>query len=79
LFHQGERSSTEELGIVALDDHTLRIELEAPASYFLYLLAISPTYAIPGHVLASKGEAWTLPSNIVTCGHSIRFIERQFI
>jgi ABC-type oligopeptide transport system substrate-binding subunit len=56
------------LGIKALDEKTLRINLEHPSSYFLYLLAHHMTLPVPGHIIASQGDAWTDLDNFVSNG-----------
>jgi ABC-type oligopeptide transport system substrate-binding subunit len=52
---------------VAVDDHTLRIELEQPCGYFLQLLAMA-ALPVPKHALENHGETWTEPENLVTNG-----------
>ena len=62
------RLSPTKLGVTALDDHTLMVELEEPTPYLLDLLAF-PAYApIPRHVVAAHGEQWVRPGNMVTNG-----------
>jgi oligopeptide transport system substrate-binding protein len=56
------------LGVRALDEVTLAVELEEPTGYFPYLLACGATYPVPRHVVEPHGEAWTEPGNIVTNG-----------
>jgi ABC-type oligopeptide transport system substrate-binding subunit len=67
-FHQGEASDPGSVGVRALDDLTLVVELEGPTGYFLSLLAHYATYPVPRHVLEVQGEAWSEISNIVTNG-----------
>ena len=56
------------LGVTALDDHTLMVELEEPTPYFLDLLAF-PAYApIPRHVVNTHGDQWVRPGHMVTNG-----------
>jgi len=58
----------ERLGVSALDDHTLMVELEAPTHYLLELLA-TPGYApVPSHVVEDQGSRWVRAGNIVTNG-----------
>jgi ABC-type oligopeptide transport system substrate-binding subunit len=54
------------VGVRALNELTLMIELEEPAGYFLHLLAL--TYALPRHVAQAQGAGWMESGNIVTCG-----------
>jgi oligopeptide transport system substrate-binding protein len=66
-FHQGE-AGRGDVGVRALDEVTLVVELEGPTGYFLHLLAHDATYPVPRHVVEAHGEAWAEPRNIVTNG-----------
>ena len=62
---------TAAIGVTALDDATLEIQLNFPASYFLsmtpmWTLAASPSWAIENH-----GDSWTEAGNIVTNGRYV--------
>lgn len=67
-FHQSQVSTPDGVGVRALDDLTLVVELEAPAGYFLNLLALIPTFPVPQHVVEQHGAAWTDVGNIVSNG-----------
>jgi oligopeptide transport system substrate-binding protein len=67
-FHQGEMADPGVVGVRALDATILLVDLEQPASYFLYLLTHCVTYPVPRHVVERYGEAWTTPDHIVTNG-----------
>jgi oligopeptide transport system substrate-binding protein len=56
------------VGVRALDDLTLMVELVGPTGYFLQLLTLSTFYPVPRHVVQVQGEAWTQAANIVTSG-----------
>jgi len=56
------------VGVRALDEVTLVVELEGPTGYFLHLLACNATYPVPRHVVEARGQAWTEVENIVTNG-----------
>ncbi|WP_304332955.1 peptide ABC transporter substrate-binding protein [Brachyspira innocens] len=48
------------LGVKALDDHTLVVELEAPTAYFLEVVAF-PTFApLRKDIIEQYGDSWTL-------------------
>ncbi|HEY66305.1 MAG TPA: AAA family ATPase, partial [Caldilineae bacterium] len=66
-FHRGE-AGWEDVGVRALDEVTLVVELEGPTAYFLQLLAHSGTYPVPRHAVEEHGESWTEVNNIVTNG-----------
>jgi ABC-type oligopeptide transport system substrate-binding subunit/class 3 adenylate cyclase len=67
-YHQGEVSDPDSVGVKALDDVTLAVELESPTGYFLHLLANAVTFPVPRHVMEQHGEDWAEPEHIVTCG-----------
>ena len=74
-FHRGE-TGRGDVGVWALDEHTLMVELEGPTGYFLQLLANLICYPLPRHVVEASGEAtsadstelWTDVGKIVTNG-----------
>jgi ABC-type oligopeptide transport system substrate-binding subunit/class 3 adenylate cyclase/tetratricopeptide (TPR) repeat protein len=65
-YHRGENSDPDKVGIRAIDDLTLEIELEKPASFFLHLL--TALYPVPKHVVETFGVDWTELNHIVTNG-----------
>ena len=67
-YHQGLLRDPEPLGVRALDDFTLAVELEGPTSYFPYLMAFLAGYPMPRHVVEVHGDAWAEFDNIVTNG-----------
>jgi oligopeptide transport system substrate-binding protein len=67
-FHHGQLENEEMLGISALNESTIRIELEEPTSYFLQLLAIFVSKPVPRHTVELYSETWAEPGNIVTNG-----------
>jgi ABC-type oligopeptide transport system substrate-binding subunit/serine/threonine protein kinase len=60
--------SVEDVGVRAVDDHTLEVELERPTGYFLQLLQVATLFAVPRHSIEEFGDQWTEPSRIVTNG-----------
>jgi oligopeptide transport system substrate-binding protein len=58
----------EELGVRAIDDHTLEITLANPTPYFLGLLAHSMSYPVHRAMLEAHGDQWTRPGNLVGNG-----------
>jgi ABC-type oligopeptide transport system substrate-binding subunit/predicted Ser/Thr protein kinase len=67
-YHQGELAEADEMGVRALDDYTLLVELEEPAGYFLHLLAFFTSFPVPRHFVEEYGERWTDLGHIVTNG-----------
>ncbi len=66
-INQGDTTDMSTLGVTALDDHTVQIDLVAPASWFLSSLG-SIGHAVPKWAIDANGEDWTLPQNIVVNG-----------
>jgi oligopeptide transport system substrate-binding protein len=52
----------------ALDDRTLEVRLDAPRSYFPYVLACAWTFPWPRHRCRELGEAWRRPEHLVGNG-----------
>jgi ABC-type oligopeptide transport system substrate-binding subunit len=67
-YHQGEVDSPDQVGVRALDEVTLVVELEEPTGYFPHLLTDVTTFPVPRHVVKMHGAAWTELGNIVTNG-----------
>ncbi|HEY5238627.1 MAG TPA: peptide ABC transporter substrate-binding protein [Rhizomicrobium sp.] len=56
------------LGVKAVDDRTLVVQLEHPAAYLPELLMHQTAYPIPRHLYLKIGDAWSLPQNYVDNG-----------
>jgi oligopeptide transport system substrate-binding protein len=67
-YHLGKLSDENELGLRTPDDHTLIVELEHPASYFLHLLAAEFAQPVPQQRIAELGDNWADPEQVVTNG-----------
>jgi ABC-type oligopeptide transport system substrate-binding subunit len=67
-FHQGQVSDAGRVGVRALDELTLVLELEGPRGYLPQLLTHPSTYPVPRHVVQARGGAWTELRNIITNG-----------
>jgi oligopeptide transport system substrate-binding protein len=67
-FNQGQVSDPDFVAVRAPDATTLVVELEEPAGHFLQVLACSPAYPVPRHVVQLHGAAWTDEANLVTNG-----------
>ncbi|ELZ8933445.1 oligopeptide ABC transporter substrate-binding protein OppA [Cronobacter dublinensis] len=63
----GKKPATE-LGVKAIDDHTLEVTLSEPVPYFYKLLVHSSMSPVPKSVVEKFGEKWTQPANIVSNG-----------
>ncbi len=62
------RRPTTDLGVRALDDHTLEIQLEALTPYFLGLLTHSASYPVHRASVETHGDRFTRPGNLVSNG-----------
>ena len=58
----------EDIGVVAVDDRTLRITLMRPIPFLAGLLAHQFFRPVPRDAIERYGDAWTRPGNIVTSG-----------
>jgi len=58
----------EELGVRAIDDKTLELQLENPAPYLPQLLMHMTAFPLPSQVVESKGRDWTKPGNYIGNG-----------
>jgi oligopeptide transport system substrate-binding protein len=67
-YNEGQNPDPESLGLSAPDQHTLVVELEGPAAYFLQLLTRAVAMPVPGHIVRQLGPAWSEPAAIVTNG-----------
>ena len=62
------KKPTTDLGVKAIDDHTLEVTLSEPVPYF-YKLLVNPAMSPVNKTAIDKfGEKWTQPANIVTNG-----------
>ncbi len=67
-YHRGECRDPAAVGVHALDELTLLVELETPCSFFPHLMAHPITRPVPSHVVAQMGDRWCHPDNLVTNG-----------
>jgi oligopeptide transport system substrate-binding protein len=58
----------ERVGVRALDDLTLEIQLEHPAPYLPHILKHYTSFPVPKHVVERFGDDWVHPDNIVVNG-----------
>lgn len=61
-------ASPDSLGVRALDDETLQLTLEHPASYLPQLLKHQAFYPLPQHAVEKWGARWVDPSHYVSNG-----------
>jgi len=58
-YHKARLDDFSQVGINAVDTHTLRVALEYPAAHFLSLLSHPVWYPVPHHAIAAHGSAGT--------------------
>ena len=67
-YNTGKITDPDKVGVKAIDDRTLEVRLERPASYFPSMLAFVSTFPQRKDVIEKYGQQWTDPANIVTLG-----------
>ncbi len=67
-FNEGAATDPETVGVHALDERTLVIQLKNPTPFFLDLLCEMPYVATPRHAVEKWGDAWIHPDKIVSNG-----------
>ncbi|GBD08542.1 putative deoxycholate-binding periplasmic protein YgiS [Candidatus Thermoflexus japonica] len=67
-YHRGEMQDPKQLGIRAVDDLTLEVELAKPCGFFLHLLAHPAARPVPSHVVSLEEANWWRPNILVTNG-----------
>ncbi|WP_105901289.1 peptide ABC transporter substrate-binding protein [Vibrio gangliei] len=69
------------LGIKALDDKTVEIQLAKPTPYFLSLMSIKTFFPLPKKVVEKFGDQWTRPENIVTNGayKLVKWVPNEYV
>ncbi|MEZ5956438.1 MAG: peptide ABC transporter substrate-binding protein [Hyphomonadaceae bacterium] len=58
----------DQIGVTAIDDLTLEIQLEHPAPYLPEMLMHYTAYPVPKHILEQHGDDWVHPDNIAVNG-----------
>lgn len=56
------------LGVTAIDDKTLEVQLTNPTPYFIKTVAQPTTFPVKQSVVEEFGDAWVQPENIVSNG-----------
>ncbi|MBS0847199.1 oligopeptide ABC transporter substrate-binding protein OppA [Citrobacter sp. JGM124] len=62
------KKPTSDLGVKALDDHTLEVTLDEPVPYFYKLLVHPSMSPVPQSAVEKYKEKWTQPGNIISNG-----------
>ncbi|MDS9467999.1 peptide ABC transporter substrate-binding protein [Paracoccus sp. MBLB3053] len=64
---KGEKKP-EDLGVQAIDDHTLEVKLTTPTPYFPKMVMHGSTYPVNQKVIEAEGDDWTQPGKLVGNG-----------
>ncbi|WP_295157092.1 peptide ABC transporter substrate-binding protein [uncultured Brachyspira sp.] len=67
----------ESLGIKAIDDYTLEVQLEVPAAYFLELLSFPTFYPLRKDIIEEYKDKWTLNADTYIGNGAFKLIERN--
>ncbi|MEO6845656.1 MAG: peptide ABC transporter substrate-binding protein [Chthoniobacterales bacterium] len=67
-YGEGKITDFSQVGVKALDDKTLQVELESPIPYFLDLCAFVTYQPVRLDIVEKFGDSWIKPGNIVTNG-----------
>lgn len=67
-INTGEIEDLSKLGVRALDDHTLEVELERSVVFFPMITTFICTFPMRRDIVEKHGDDWTEPGNIETCG-----------
>lgn len=57
-YYHGRLASPDELGVRALDAHTVRVELNAPVAFFLDMCAFPTLAVVPRRTIEAYGDRW---------------------
>jgi oligopeptide transport system substrate-binding protein len=67
-INKGEAKDIQTLGIKALDDLTLEIQLENPTPFLTGLLSHHMAYPVPAEAIKKHARKWTRPGNLISNG-----------
>jgi len=67
-FADGEIKDFSEVGVRAIDDRTLQVELESPTPFFLELCAFPTLHPVPLKLIDEAGDDWIKPGRIINNG-----------
>ncbi len=67
-YNEGRTTDFAQVGVTALDDHTLSVRLENPTPYFIDLCAFATLAPVHLPSIEKHGGAWLKPQNIVCNG-----------
>ncbi|MEK7368577.1 MAG: peptide ABC transporter substrate-binding protein [Planctomycetota bacterium] len=73
-FNEGRLTDFSQVGVRAVDDYTLEVQLENPTAFFLDLTSFPTLMPVNRKCAEVHGDDWTLPENMV-CNGPFRLAE----
>lgn len=68
-FNSGKITDPKEVGVRALDDYTLEMELEGPTPYWPLIVSFRTSGPVPKHIVEKVGNDWsTNPATLISNG-----------
>ncbi len=67
-YNTGKIQDPSQVGVKAIDDRTLRVELAAPTPFFLDLCALQTLAAVPRQAIERHGDRWLMVPPVPTSG-----------
>jgi oligopeptide transport system substrate-binding protein len=67
-YNQGKIKDPSLVGVKALDNYTLEVELDSPIAFFINLTSWAVFFPQRKDIIEKHGNDWTEPKNIVSCG-----------
>jgi len=67
-FNSGRIADFSKVGVKAVDDKTLEVELKQPTPFFLYITSFQTLMPVKRDCIEEHGDLWTRPGNIVSNG-----------
>lgn len=67
-YNKGRVTDFSQVGVKALNDHTLQVTLRCPTAYFLDLTSFYTLYPVPRRAIEAHGKDWAKPGNILSNG-----------
>jgi|SRR5579884_1694800 len=67
-YNSGEIKNADQVGVKALDETTLQVDLKKPAVYFPSITTFTATFPLRRDLIEQYGDRWTEPAHLITCG-----------
>lgn len=67
-LYNTKKAKAEDVGVRAVDDHTLEVTMKKPTPYFDKIIGLTALRPVPQAAIEKFGSDWTKPENIVTSG-----------